>query len=122
MVGKGRHPNIYPTKAALLPLALPKKQFCCPFLLKLHRHVKYGQRLDPDSSGPCGVHWQGIKGAAVVILLQTLDNAANGHFRECPWGEIFAARNRKTAVVNRPLLDQIILSDHKWISISLQLL
>ena len=31
-----------------------------------------------------------FKGAAVVNLLQTLDNEANGHLRERPEGEIFS--------------------------------
>ena len=32
-----------------------------------------------------------FRGAAVVNLLQALDNAANGYLRECPVGEIFYA-------------------------------
>jgi len=31
-----------------------------------------------------------FKGAAVVALLQALDNTANGHLRERPPGEIFS--------------------------------
>jgi hypothetical protein len=62
----------------------------------------------------------GIKGADVVVLLQALDNAANGHLRERPSGEIFAECNRKRSVTNRPLLDETISSDNKWISLSLQ--
>ena len=30
-----------------------------------------------------------FKGATVVDLLQTLDNAANGHLRERPWVKYF---------------------------------
>jgi hypothetical protein len=33
---------------------------------------------------------EALKGAAVVNLLQTLNNTANGRFRERPLGEIFS--------------------------------
>jgi hypothetical protein len=61
-----------------------------------------------------------FKGAAVVILLQPLDNAANEHIRERLIGEIFTTYYRKTLMTNRSLVEQTISSYNKLISLYLQ--
>jgi hypothetical protein len=46
-----------------------------------------------------------FKSAAIVILLQILDNAAKGHLKEHPAGEIFDAHYRKLSVTTCALVD-----------------
>ena len=61
-----------------------------------------GQHIDPEKTvggwklirichAPEVPIGRAFKGAAVVALLQTFDNAANGHLRERPQGDIFSA-------------------------------